>query len=88
MKIKEGFMLRNVAGSAVVVPLGKAAAEFNGMINLNGVGAFLWEQLQQETTVEQLQAALLENYDVTPEKAAEGVAKFVAELEKADFLEQ
>ena len=87
MKIKEGFMLRNVAGSAVVVPLGQAAADFNGMINLNGVGAFLWEHLQQDTTEEALQAALLENYDVTPEKAAEGVASFVEGLKKAGFLE-
>ena len=88
MKIKEGFMLRNVAGSSVVVPLGKAAADFNGMITLNEVGAFLWEHLQQETTAEALQAALLEAYEVTPEKAADGVAKFVDNLKQAGFLEQ
>lgn len=88
MKIKEGFMLRNVAGSSVVVPLGKAAADFNGMINLNGVGAFLWERMQTETTEEDLQKALLDAYDVTPEKAAEGVKKFVAQIEKAGFMEK
>ena len=38
MKIKEGFMLRNVADNYIVVPVGKASLEFKGLINLNGVG--------------------------------------------------
>ena len=41
MRIKEGFMLREVLGETVAVPTGAAAAEFNGMINLNEVAAFL-----------------------------------------------
>ena len=45
MKIKEGYILRNVAGSFVVVPIGEAASEFNGMMNLNDTGAFLFEKL-------------------------------------------
>ena len=44
MKIKENYMLRKVADCYVVVPIGEAVAEFNGMINLNEVGAFLWRQ--------------------------------------------
>lgn len=54
MRIKEGFMLREVAGSYAVIPVGKASADFNGMITLNGVGAFLWEQFSRETTEEQV----------------------------------
>ena len=44
MKIKEGFILRNVAGSFVVVPVGDATIDFNGMMNLNETGAFLFEK--------------------------------------------
>ncbi len=35
MKIKDGFILRNVAGNNVVVPIGQATIDFNGMISLN-----------------------------------------------------
>ena len=45
MKIKEGFVRRNVGGSDVVVAVGKASVEFNAMINLNSTGAFIWSLL-------------------------------------------
>jgi len=47
MKLKEGFMLRQVAGEHVVLPVG-ADVDFNGMITLNETGAFLWNRLEQE----------------------------------------
>ena len=43
MKIKSDFLLKKVADSYVVVPVGKATVSFNGMITLNETGAFLWE---------------------------------------------
>ena len=64
MKIKENYMLRKVADCYVVVPIGAAVAEFNGMINLNEVGAFLWQKLESETTFEEVLASMLEEYDV------------------------
>ena len=42
IKIKEGFLLRKVAGDHVVVPVGEAGKVFHGMIRLNDTGAFLW----------------------------------------------
>ncbi len=35
MKIKEDFLLRKVADCYVVVPVGNATVDFNGMMNLN-----------------------------------------------------
>ncbi len=86
MKIKENFMLRKVADCFVVVPVGAAVSEFNGMINLNDVGAFLWQLLENETTEEDVVKALLEQYDVDEATAAADVAKFISELKNADLL--
>ena len=47
MKTKAGFMLRSVGGRHVVVAVGKASEEFNGLITLNDSGAFLWEELSK-----------------------------------------
>ena len=62
MKVKEDFLLREVAGCYVVVPVGKATINFNGMLNLNETGAFLWEKLQNDTTKEQLLQEMLDNF--------------------------
>ena len=48
IKIKEGFLLRKVAGDHVVVPVGEAGKVFHGMIRLNDTGAFLWEQCRRK----------------------------------------
>lgn len=87
MKIKDGFILRNVGGQNVVVALGEASRSFNGLIRLNETGSFLWKQLGHDMTEEELCAALLAEYDVTPEQAAADVARFIETLGKAALLD-
>lgn len=87
MKIKKDFILRKVADSYVVVPVNKLTLDFNGIINLNETGAFLFEKMQQGTDRESLIAALLDEYDVTPDKAAADVDIFIKKAEDADVLE-
>ncbi|MBQ7810652.1 MAG: PqqD family protein [Clostridia bacterium] len=86
MKIKENYMLRKVADCYVVVPIGAAVAEFNGMINLNEVGAFLWRQLESDTTPEAVLAAMLEEYEVAEDIAKADLDKFINELQEANLL--
>ena len=87
MKIKEGFILRNVAGSFVVVPIGDATLDFNGMMNLNETGAFLFEKMIDGTTREDLIKALTDEYDVDEETAAKDVDLFIDKVEKEDLFE-
>lgn len=88
MKIKEGYMLREVAGSYVVVPLGQAALDFNGMITLNEMGAFLWKKLEQGSTKEALLEAVLEEYEVTQERALAGIESFLNKIKEEKFVEE
>lgn len=85
MKIKEGFILRSVAGQTVVLPTGDEL-DLNMMITLNETGTFLWERLQQETNEASLVAALLSEYDVDEATAAKAVAGFVKKLSDNGFL--
>ena len=87
MKIKPGFMLREVAGKKIVVPVGKASIEFNGMIHLNETGAFLWERLHSGATKESLLADILAEYDVDEETAKAGIDSFLKIAQDADLLE-
>ena len=85
MKLKEGFLLRQVAGQTVVPPGGKDL-DLNMMITLNDTGAFLWERLQTETDEDALVAALLAEYDVDEETARRSVRRFLEKLNEHGFF--
>lgn len=85
MKIKDGFLLRQVAGQTVVLPVG-GDLDLNMMITLNDTGAFLWQHLQEDTDESALVAALLAEYDVDEDTAKKAVAAFVQKLNDHDFL--
>ena len=86
MRIKEGYLLREVAGNYIVVAVGEAVKEFNGLVNLNESAAFLWKQLEEDKTEEQLVAALLGEYEVEEQKAKEDVSAFVKKLQEAKLI--
>jgi hypothetical protein len=88
MKIKPGFKLRSVAGQNIVVPIGDAAIDFNGMISLNESGAFLFKALLEDTTEDKLAAALLDEYDVSLDCAKEDVAAFLNKMREAKLLDE
>lgn len=86
MKLKEGFLLREVAGKMVAVPTA-GDLDLNMMITLNGTGAFLWEKLQDETTEAELVQALLKEYDVDEAAARRSVGAFVGKLKENGFID-
>lgn len=86
MKVKEDYLLRNVAGSHIVVPVGEGCLDFSGVITLNEVGAFLWEKLQNDVTEEGLVEALLNEYDVDRATAQADVKEYIEKLKGADLL--
>ena len=88
MKIKEGYILRNVAGSFVVVPIGEATLEFNGMMNLNETGAFPFEKMIDGISRDDLIKALTDEYDVDDETAAEDVDAFIEKVKEQDLFEE
>ena len=85
MKLKNGFILREVAGENVVIPIGDAL-DLNMMITLNETGCTLWKRLEQEAELADLTADLLAEYDVDEATAAAAAEQFVAKLNEHDFL--
>ncbi|MBO7149694.1 MAG: PqqD family protein [Clostridia bacterium] len=86
MKIKDGFILREVADSYVVVAIGEAVKSFNGVINLNETGALLWKTLQKGAEEKDLVDALLNEYDVERELAENDVKLFIKKLTEAGLI--
>jgi hypothetical protein len=77
MKIKSGFVIREIAGQYMAVPVGERVNDLHGMIALNETGAFIWKLLEDEKTEEDLARALTEEYEVSYEEALEAVREFL-----------
>jgi len=88
MKIKENFMLKEIAGSFVVVPTGAALVDFQMMLSLNETGVFLWEHLKTDTNEEKLLEALLKEYDVDEATAKADINEFVELLKTKKVIEE
>ena len=88
MKIKDGFVLRKVAGSFVVLPLASSGADFNGMLTLNESGVILWQRLAEGCSFEELTLALTEEYEVSEDTARRDAEKFVAKIAEAGCLDR
>lgn len=80
MKQNSAFLLREVAGTLVIVPVGKAAAAFSGMITANTTSAYLWKLLETEQTAQTLTQALIDRYEVEEARAQADVEAFVQKL--------
>lgn len=77
MKIKKGFLLRSLDQEHIVVAIGEASMEFNGMIRLNNTGVLYWKELEKGCTKEDLVSVTLEHY---AEADAETVRRDVEEF--------
>lgn len=86
MRIKEGFILREMGETFVAVPVEGESKQFYGMIQLNETGAFLWRNMEKECSEDQLAEALMETYDVDETQAKKDVSAVVEKFRKAGIL--
>jgi hypothetical protein len=86
MKIKDGYIKREVAGINMVVPVGEALVDFNGMITLNSSASFMWEQLQEEISEDELVKRVLEEYDIDEKTARADTEEFIEKLRQSNII--
>lgn len=86
MRIKKGFVLREVAGQIMVIATGEASKDFHGMIKLNASGKVIWLGLQEGLSQEQIAVRLQEQFDVDSDKALEDTQAFIKQMEEMEFL--
>ena len=88
MRMKKGFVLKNVASKWIVVPVGEKAVQFNGLLTLNDSGRILFQQLQEnDVTLEMLTKTLMDLYDVDQHTAKQDVIFFIQKLKDKDLIE-
>ncbi|MBO4950037.1 MAG: PqqD family protein [Clostridia bacterium] len=86
MKLKEGFVLRKVADTYVVVAVGAEAKKHNVMITLNETGGLLWEKLSEGAEKKDLVDAILEVYDIDEATASADVDRFIEKVNSEGLI--
>ena len=89
MKIKNGFVLQQVGNSFLAVAVGDMARKFNSLVKMNGTGAFLWEKMSSDVSVDTLISELISEYSgLEYDKAKEDVLSFVDYLRSNGILDE
>ena len=88
MKIRKGFVLREVAGRQVVIATGDAAKDFNGIIKLNESAVMLWKMIESGADEETLAQKIIEIYEVVEATAYNDVSMFVTKLKGAGIIDE
>lgn len=84
MQLKEGYLLRDVAGNHVVVPVGNL--NFDGMITLNDTGVFIWKLLEKDISEETILDKLFDEYGVDRSILEKDLAVFLKKMKDAGLL--
>jgi len=88
MKIKEGFLLREIANTHVVVPVAERVIDFKGMMILNGVSPAIVEYMREHRTQEEILAYILDEFDIDKETAENDLNKLIDQMEANGVLDR
>jgi hypothetical protein len=86
VKIRDGYLLKEVAGSHIVVPVGDL--NFEGLINLNETGALIWGKLENGCSRDELVSTLISEYGIDQETASKDVDAFIEVLRKENLIDE
>ncbi len=86
LRIADGFILREIADTWVVIPTGSKLVEFNGIINLSESGALLWNTLKDGACEDELVSLITREYQISEKEALDDVQQFVSELKQKGLL--
>ena len=78
MRVKEGFVLREVMGKKVIIAVGEASRTFRGMVQLNGSAAEIWEHIAAGLSKTEIVDSMLQKYDVDRQKLEADVEKSIS----------
>lgn len=86
MEIKNEYVIRNIAGDNILVPIGKTIDNFNGLIILNEMAKFIWEKMPEVKDEEELLNCILDEYEVDREVAKADLEEFLETLKKEKII--
>ena len=89
MRLRTGFVLREICGEKVLSAEGKDVIDFSKLVRLNDTSAYLWEALEgKDFDAEMMCVLLCDRYEVDPERALEDSRKLIQQFVDLHLVEQ
>ena len=86
MQLKNNFVIREIMGDTILVPIGDHLLEFNGLITLNELGVFILKLLPEAEDDAHIVDKILDEYDVDRETAEVDVKEFLEKLRQIKII--
>ncbi len=87
MKKKENFILRNIAGEHIMMPVGPTALKFSGLILANDVSAFIWDNIEKADSPEEMAELICGQFEADYDEVQKDVTLLFEEMKKAGWIE-
>lgn len=86
MKYLKEFIMRKIAGESILVPVGKTAQDFNGMVTLSPTAQVIWDNLEKVDSFDEMVSIITDEFEIDEETAKRDTYLFVNELLKNGFI--
>ncbi len=86
MKINGEFIMREVVGEYILVPVGDTALHLNGIISMNEVSACIWKGLQEGKDEDELLESVLSEFEVSDQEAKTDLEEFLKLLREKKLI--
>lgn len=87
MKLSGNFVLKNIAGENVVMPVGEAVGKINGMIKLNPSAKVIWNALEENKDFEGILEEMKKNFSAVDDATLrEDINYFLNKLREHEIL--
>ncbi len=88
MKIKDGYILKDVAGAKIVIATGAQKMNFNGVMTFNSVGAEIFNMLDGTNSVEDIVKKIANDYNAPIETVKTDVEKLINKMREHNLLDE
>ena len=86
MKLSDQFVLRDICGEYLLVPLGEKTKTYNGVFSLSETGAFIIQKLNDNQDIPVIAQSIAEEFDIDVAAAYEDVSSFIKQLREYGIL--
>ena len=86
MRIKDGFIKKQILDDMVVVATGEAGKDFEGLVRLNETASFIWDEVSQGKSLDQITKDMVDRYEVDEDQARQDASGVIEEMKKNGFF--
>ena len=87
-KKNESFVFRKIEAETILVPIKDNVGDMGCIYNLNELGAFVWQHLDGQQSLLDIQNRLMEEYEVSAKQAADDLFEYIAQLNEIDAIKE